>query len=471
MQFFRRSVPFLLGSVMAWGATNGCSGGWSSSPGDSADHVGAIGVELQIGSTTLDTLAYTITGPSSFNKSGTIDASRSATVSAVIGGLPAGNGYTITLTGTASDGVTSCAGSATFNVTAAQTTSVAIHLTCHEGQRTGGIIIGGTINVCPMIDGLSASPASARVGNTIAVSSVGHDSDHGPASLFYSWSTTSGTLSGAASQSPTFTCTTPGPATLTLALSDGDNTAGCPALSSITVNCEPQPQLGQAGHIIVIYQENHSFDNLFGSWPGAEGLSSPTANIPQIDAATGLPYVLLPQVDPNVPATLSNQPFDISQFVPANQKTVDLVHRFYQEQQQIDGGRMDKFVTVSDAKGLSFGYYPTAVQPIAALINSMPDQVALCDHFFHAAFGGSFLNHQWLIAAASPTFPGAPAAITATLEAQGNLTKDGQVTPDGYVVAIREIRVEGERLMPAGGPYLDPSDIALIAAWIDAGAM
>ena len=33
---------------------------------------------------------------------------------------------------------------------------------------------------------------------------------------------------------------------------------------------------------------------------------------------------------------------------------------------------------------------------------------AIADNFFQAAFGGSFLNHQWLIAAATPTWPGAP---------------------------------------------------------------
>ncbi|HEX5898046.1 MAG TPA: alkaline phosphatase family protein, partial [Solirubrobacteraceae bacterium] len=32
---------------------------------------------------------------------------------------------------------------------------------------------------------------------------------------------------------------------------------------------------------------------------------------------------------------------------------------------------------------------------------------AIADAFFQAAFGGSFLNHQWLIAAATPTWPGA----------------------------------------------------------------
>ena len=32
---------------------------------------------------------------------------------------------------------------------------------------------------------------------------------------------------------------------------------------------------------------------------------------------------------------------------------------------------------------------------------------AIADAFFQAAFGGSFLNHQWLVAAATPTRPNA----------------------------------------------------------------
>jgi phospholipase C len=186
-------------------------------------------------------------------------------------------------------------------------------------------------------------------------------------------------------------------------------------------------------HLVVIYLENHSFDNLYGSYPGAEGLpaSAPPA---QIDLTTGAPFDTLPQTDPNVPLDLPNAPFDITRFVPQNQMTVDLVHRFYQEQQQIDGGAMDRFVSVSDAKGLSFGFYPTAALPLAAKLKAMPDEVTVLDHFFHAAFGGSFLNHHWLIAAASPTFPNAPTELIAQLDENGQLTTDGAVTPDGFVV-------------------------------------
>src|SRR5206468_2205270 len=121
--------------------------------------------------------------------------------------------------------------------------------------------------------------------------------------------------------------------------------------ASISLALACAPTGGEAseriGHLVVIYMENHSFDNLYGSFPGAEGLSSPAANIPQIDDVSGLPYQTLP-VDESLPSDLPNRPFDISAYVPADEKTSDLVHRFYQEQQQIDGGKMDRFVTVSD---------------------------------------------------------------------------------------------------------------------------
>ena len=184
-------------------------------------------------------------------------------------------------------------------------------------------------------------------------------------------------------------------------------------------------------HIVVIYLENRSFDNLYGEFAGADGLASPTASTyPQIDA-TGTPFATLPQVAGSpVPADLPNTPFGIEQYVPANVPTIDLVHRFYQEQVQIDGGRMDKFVRVSDARGLVMGFYHTAPLPLAA----EAERYTLCDNFFHAAFGGSFLNHFWLVAAQTPTFPGAPSNAVVQLDASGALLKDGFVTPDGYAV-------------------------------------
>src|SRR5207247_3997624 len=107
-----------------------------------------------------------------------------------------------------------------------------------------------------------------------------------------------------------------------------------------------------------------------------------------------------------------------------------LVHRCEQGQMQIDGGRMDTFAVVSDAKGEVMGFYHTAGLPFAA----EAARYTLCDNFFHAAFGGSFLNHFWLIAAQTPVFPGAPSSAVAQLDASGVLITDGFVTPDGHAV-------------------------------------
>jgi phospholipase C len=191
------------------------------------------------------------------------------------------------------------------------------------------------------------------------------------------------------------------------------------------------PALRQLDHIVVIYLENRSFDNLYGEFPGAAGLAAAVGAPLQVDES-GAAYATLPAVPGmgSIPTTLGNTPFSIEQFVPANVPTRDLVHRFYQEQLQIGGGRMDKFALVSDAKGLVMGFYHTAGLPLAA----EAARYTLCDNFFHAAFGGSFLNHFWLVAARTPVFPDAPASAVAQLDAAGSLVRDGFVTPDGYAI-------------------------------------
>ena len=79
------------------------------------------------------------------------------------------------------------------------------------------------------------------------------------------------------------------------------------------------------------------------------------------------------------------------------------MHRFYQEQYQIDGGKQDRYTTGSDAIGLTQGTYATKSLPIYRYLHgSDAPKYVLADHFFQAAFGGSFLNHQFLIAARAP---------------------------------------------------------------------
>jgi phospholipase C len=192
------------------------------------------------------------------------------------------------------------------------------------------------------------------------------------------------------------------------------------------------PGIKQVQHVVVIYMENHSFDNLYGQFKGADGLSdAKQENIIQLDA-DGKPYTTLPPIPRSsaFPTNLPNTYFNIDQYVPSDQVSPDVTHAFYQEQMQINGGKMNKFALYNYTKGLTMGYYNTANLPLYELAK----KYTLCDHFFHSAFGGSFLNHQWLIAAASPIFTGAPEAIKAQVDASGKMIKDGAVTPDGYAV-------------------------------------
>ena len=189
--------------------------------------------------------------------------------------------------------------------------------------------------------------------------------------------------------------------------------------------------LAKVNHVVVIYLENRSFDNLYGEFPVAEGIVGLAPDrYKQVDS-TGVPYTGLPQAsDAQLPANLPNAPFAIEQFISSDKPTRDLVHRFYQEQAQIDGGRMDRFVVVSDAQGLTMGHYHTAALPLAAEARNY----TLADHFFHGAFGGSYLNHMYFVSATAPVFVNAPDAMRAKVDSGGKVILDGAVTPDGYVV-------------------------------------
>jgi phospholipase C len=55
------------------------------------------------------------------------------------------------------------------------------------------------------------------------------------------------------------------------------------------------------------------------------------------------------------------------------------------------------------------------------------------DNFFQSAFGGSFLNHQWLIAAATPTYPGAPSSLRSIIDSNGMPVKYTLYNPTGPV--------------------------------------
>jgi acid phosphatase len=205
--------------------------------------------------------------------------------------------------------------------------------------------------------------------------------------------------------------------------------------------------------IVVIYAENRAFDNLYGNFPGARGLREVVdasgrplpAYLPQLDR-DGSVLKSLPQTWGGVTASgyqpvvtqaqsggLPNAPFSIEHGFTAESKvtlstdavTRDLYHRFYEHQMQIDGGRNDGYAAWSDAGGLAMGHYDTSQSALFALAR----RYVLADHFFQGAFGGSFLNHQYLICACAPEYPDAATSPAKPTLAVLETDADGHATP------------------------------------------
>jgi acid phosphatase len=195
--------------------------------------------------------------------------------------------------------------------------------------------------------------------------------------------------------------------------------------------------------VVVIYAENRSFDNLYGLFPGANGLQNATpAHFIQIDrdgtVLKELPPVWGGLTAPNVaPAItqaqtegLPNRPFAIDGpdgfKLPLSVATRDLWHRFYQNQMQIHGGENDRFVAYSDSGALVMGHYDGSKLPLW----NWAQQYALADNFFQGAFGGSFLNHFQLVCACTPFYPDADKS-----PARSNVSV---VSPDRASLALEE---------------------------------
>jgi len=261
-------------------------------------------------------------------------------------------------------------------------------------------------------------------------------------------------------------------------------------------------RLSRINHIVVIYQENHSFDNLYGRWEGVNGLRhAPRSRTVQVNQA-GEPYDCLLQNDVNLTSPplsvrctdtttgtaftshFTNRPFIIDRYIPPSATTCpppgvsapngvpngqglpggctrDLVHRFYQEQYQLNDGRQNRYVTGSDAVGLAMGVYDTRSLPIYEYLHQGGHpHYAIADSFFQAAFGGSFLNHQWLIAARNPVWPGALNDGSAD-DLHSVVDENGM--PNNYPLyvspldgAVKDLALTASCTPPAGRPPTPP---------------
>ena len=148
----------------------------------------------------------------------------------------------------------------------------------------------------------------------------------------------------------------------------------------ILISSVPVPQRASSNgipiqHVVVIVQENHSFDNYFGTYPGANGLP---------------PGVALP-AKPN--GTASVKPFPLNSDVPPR----DICHSWGCAHAEFDGGKMDGFVYTA-ASVMTMGYFDYHQIPYYW---DYASQYVLMDNYFSSVAGPSLPNHLYLVAGQS----------------------------------------------------------------------
>ncbi|MGB8537655.1 MAG: alkaline phosphatase family protein [Acidobacteriaceae bacterium] len=206
---------------------------------------------------------------------------------------------------------------------------------------------------------------------------------------------------------------------------------GCGNSSSVPPSpvSTPSPAMN-IQHVVVIFQENVSFDHYFGTYPYALNLpgETPFTALPRTPAVDGLSPSLLAN-NPNFTNTGNgngaSNPFRLS---PLNAATADQDHSYSQEQLAFDGGAMDLFprsVGAADSPslgsgiaattGLTMAYYDG--NTVTALWN-YAQHYAMSDRFFGTTFGPSTLGALNLIS-------GQTNGVVNDGNAAGNMVSDG----------------------------------------------
>jgi phospholipase C len=133
-------------------------------------------------------------------------------------------------------------------------------------------------------------------------------------------------------------------------------------------------------HLVFLMQENHTYDNYFGTYPGGDGLP-PNTKMP---------------VDPNNPAAGYVEPWHIGEST-----ITDISHNLQAFRDQFDNGKMDGFVSALNARRengkQAMGYYDGRDIPYYW---NLADHYVLFDHFFSSAPDGSYVNHVFSVAGA-----------------------------------------------------------------------
>lgn len=149
-------------------------------------------------------------------------------------------------------------------------------------------------------------------------------------------------------------------------------------------------KLADIQHVVILTQENRSFDHYFGSYRGVRGFSDPSAAFQQSDPSntTSSPVGKL-------------LPFHLDNSTANAACTPDITHDWVPQHQSWDDGAMDGFVTsrlpinANDAI-LTMGYYNRADLPY---YYALADAFTICDNYFCSVIGPTDPNRLYTMAA------------------------------------------------------------------------
>src|SRR5580698_8738628 len=169
---------------------------------------------------------------------------------------------------------------------------------------------------------------------------------------------------------------------------------GCGGGSISFPTVPPNPlacsQLTDIEHVVILIQENRSFDHYFGSYRGVRGFSDQSMTFQQPDPAntTSAPVGKL-------------LPFHLDTFTTNAACTHDISHDWVPQHQSWDNGAMDGFVTSrlpinSNDAVLAMGYYNRADLPY---YYALADAFTICDNFFCSVMGPTDPNRLYTMAA------------------------------------------------------------------------
>jgi phospholipase C len=174
--------------------------------------------------------------------------------------------------------------------------------------------------------------------------------------------------------------------------SDDENCGGCNIKCSGAQHCgDGVCRTSKIEHVVVIVQENHTFDSYFGRYCKAPAGSQPTCTSGPTCCERA------PDTEPHGASPLVLD--DASNFA------VDRDHQQVCELQQINGGKMDQFVTGSTGADTCAGTGPSCASPNnfalagAGTVGgywSLADNNALADRYFQPIVGGTSSNDMYL---------------------------------------------------------------------------